>query len=314
MQAQLLTTIEIAPGVRETAVRFPVAGCRLAGNLIVPNATPDAAVLFVHGFSGTRCGPHDLLTQLARELGRAHLASLRFDLSGRGESEGDGRITDLASMAEDVLGAARFLRRQQRADKIILAGICSGGNVAIGALPRLPGVAGLVLLSVYPFSDGDTFARDVHRTWHYLRVYARKACRAETWRRLGRGQVHVGAVVRVLCGHFRKPRTDPAAPAASATAAAAAKPPTRHLSNLRPDVAVMMIYGTADPDTKAARRYFERHSQAHELAVRFEEIQDANHNFSSTEWTAAVCRLVRDFCCRHANGPLPRDSVLPDSE
>lgn len=74
----------------------------------------------------------------------------------------------------------------------------------------------------------------------------------------------------------------------------------RHLSNLRPDVPVLMVYGTADPDTKAARRYFERYSEAHELAVRFEEIQDANHNFSSSEWTAALCRLVRDYCRRTA--------------
>ena len=298
MQAQLLTTIEVAPGVRESTVHFPVAGCRLAGNLIVPTATPDAAVLFVHGFSGTRCGPHDLLTQLARDLGSANLASLRFDLRGRGESEGDGMTTDLAGMAEDVLGAVDFLRRRQPADKIILAGLCSGGNVAIGALPRLPDIAGLILLSVYPFSDGDTFARDVHRTWHYLRVYAGKACQAETWRRLCRGQVHPGAVLRVLCEHFRKPCTAATAPADAS--AAAAKAPTRHLSNLRPDVPVLMVYGTADPDTKAARRYFERYSEAHELAVRFEEIQDANHNFSSSEWTAALCRLVRDYCRRTA--------------
>jgi len=308
----LQTTIEIAPGVRERALCFRAANCRLAANLVVPETTADVGVLFVHGFAGTRSGPHDLLTQLARELGRAGLASLRFDLRGRGESEGDGRRTDLAGMAADTVAAADVLRRELDTDRILPVGLCSGGNVAIGALPELGAVAGLVLLSVYPFSDGDTFGRDVNRTWRHLQTYATRACRSETWRRLMRGQIDLHSVVRVLCMPLCRSRRQARAGAKEPDAtAAAATPPTRHLANLRPGIPTLMVYGTADPDMKAARRYYERYARERQLPVHFTEIAGANHNFSSAAWTAAVAELVTGFCTRCAS-PDERSAAATD--
>ena len=184
----------IADGVVEEAVTFPVGGSALRGNAAFP-ADPAAAatgVVFMHGWSGYRDGPHGLLTFLARRLAAAGHVTLRFDARGRGESEGDGLAASLVTMADDVAAASEWLVARHRLRRLVYLGMCSGGNVVIGCLPRLPKASGLVLLSVYPFSDGDTFGRDVHRTWHYAAVYLRKACRGETWGRLFRGDVQIG--------------------------------------------------------------------------------------------------------------------------
>jgi pimeloyl-ACP methyl ester carboxylesterase len=207
-------------------------------------------------------------------------------------------------MAADVGAAAQLLRRECGVRSLVYLGVCSGGNVAIGALPRLPAPAGLVLLSIYPFSDGDSFGRDVHRTWHYAREYARKACRAETWARLVRGDIRLRQVGNVLFGHVlrRKKRnnaTEPAVPAATAEPG----PPRTHLAKLRPDLPALLIYGTADPDTRAARQYYEAYATAHRLPIQFIEIPGANHNFSSLAWTRQITELTLDFCRRLARQP-----------
>ena len=131
-------SIPLGPGVSERAVRFETSTDQLAGNLICCDGKSDRAVLFIHGFGGVRSGPHNLLTYLARALATSGIPSLRFDLSGRGESSGDPEAVTLGGMAEDALSAAALLKSETNARKITVIGICSGGNVGIGILDRRP--------------------------------------------------------------------------------------------------------------------------------------------------------------------------------
>jgi len=321
MATRLVPSIDVGPGVQESAVRFRVRETTLVGNILVPENKQDAVLVFVHGWSGVRGGPHGLVSFLARRLAQRGFPSLRFDLRGRGESEGNGLALDLITMAEDVEAAAEFARRETGAKRVILAGLCSGGNVAIGVLPRIRDAAGLLLLSVYPFSDADAFSRDVHRTWHYLRVYWHKAGQPETWRRLLRGDVHVLRVLDVLFGHFLHKRGAPSGaqsdkkddigqtargndgrPAPKATATDPGRSGwgekgRRHLENLLCGAPALMLYGTADPDAEAAEKYYREFAEKHGLPIRFHRVQGANHNFSSWEWKREVARLAESFCC-----------------
>jgi pimeloyl-ACP methyl ester carboxylesterase len=202
---------------------------------------------------------------------------------------------------------------------VVYFGLCSGGNVTIGTLPKLPSAVGLVLLSVYPFSDGDAFGRDVHRTVHYLKVYWRKATQGSTWRRLFRGDVSMKGVFNVLFGHFLnrgrnkkkesaqgEPTESPASRAQGKTAKAAAtesrsqegEAPKKHLAKLRPDLPVLMVYGTADPDAPAAQRYFGDYVRERKLPVEMVEVPGANHNFSSAEWKQRIGELGDAFLAR----------------
>lgn len=300
--SDLQNEIRLGPGVHERAVRFPAGPRELAGNLVLPDSPACLGLVFVHGWSGVRGGPHGLLTATARDLAENGIASLRFDLGGRGESQGNGLEVGLPSMAEDLEAAVQFLRGAAEVKSIALFGMCSGGNVAIGSLPRLDGIAGLVLLSVYPFSDGDAFSRDVHRTWHFARVYWHKLHHPETWRKLVRGDIHFRQVFAVLFGHFRSrsaAHEHPSTPETTGSDTASTRqagPPKKHLANLLCRVPCLMVYGSADPDAAAARKYYQEYAEEHELPVRFVDVPGANHNFSSRAWKAKIIRLSLEFC------------------
>lgn len=323
MSAVLKQEIAI-PGIgREEAVGFAVDGASLRGILARPEGeAKPVGVVFSHGWSGNRSGPQGLLTHLARQFAAAGYPSLRFDFRGRGESGGEGLEASLPSMAEDLAEAARMFRERTGIRRVVFFGLCSGGNVTIGTLPKLS-AAGLILLSVYPFSDGDNFGRDVHRTFHYLGVYWRKATQGSTWRRLFRGDVSIKGVCNVLFGHFlnrgRNRRKEEGTPqpesaddkpkrALGKTAKAAAvesrsqgaEAPKTHLAKLKPELPVRMVYGTADPDAPAAKVYFGDYAREHRLPLEIVEIPGANHNFSSVEWTAKVADLATDFLAKLA--------------
>jgi pimeloyl-ACP methyl ester carboxylesterase len=316
--------LDLDQGTVEEVVSLTVNGALVCGNLVRPAQPRSVGVVLVHGWSGYRSGPHGVLTCLGRELAAAGYPTLRFDFRGRGESGGDGLESTLVTMADDLVAASAWLATRCGVERLVYLGLCSGGNVTIGTLPRLPLARGLILLSVYPFSDGDAFGRDVHRTWHYGGVYLRKALQGDTWRRLCRGDVHLSQVANVLFGHFLKKgrnrrkegdsaatATAPAPPPSGAaglgrTAKATAtesrgqakEPPKKHLANLRPDLPALMVYGTADPDAPAALTYFGDYARAKKLPVTFLEIPDASHNFPSMALKAQLAQLATDFLQR----------------
>jgi len=321
MSTTLEPRVDLGQGLCEEAVTLTVQGVPVCGNVVRAAGKGDTGVVLVHGWSGYRSGPHGLLTALGRDLAAAGYPSLRFDFRGRGESGGAGLASSLLTMADDLTAASEWFAATYGLRRLVYIGLCSGGNVTIGTLRRLPRASGLVLFSVYPFSDGDAFGRDVHRTWHYAEVYLRKALRGDTWSRLFRGDIHVGQVVNVLFGHFLKRGRNrrkegegqaaaAAVPAAGGVAGRTAKaaatesraqgkePPKKHLANLRPDLPALMVYGTADPDAPAALKYFGDYAREKKLPVEFVQVTGASHNFTSTAWKRELVRMTTDFLRR----------------
>ena len=286
----------------EKHVFLQSGGATLTGVLAMPaQGALQGAFLFSHGWAGNRNGPANILTSLARALAAEGYATLRFDFRGRGEAGGDGLATTLATMAEDLASAAAFLRQESGMDALCLLGMCSGGNVAIGALPSLGKIQRMVLLSVYPFSDGDSFGRDINRSRHFLAVYMKKACSLENWKRVFSGEASLARVFRVIFRPFLKRGENRAKEgnvgtlvkaAASESRNSAAPPPVKHLAKLRKDIPVLMLYGTADPDAAAAQKYFGDYANANALPISFIEIQGANHNFSSQTWQQQVLQTI----------------------
>ena len=317
MESAFASEACVMPEVLESPVSLEVEGAMVAGILSRPreSVSGSVGVVFVHGWSGNRSGPHGILTEFARRCATDGVPSLRFDFRGRGESAGEGLESTLPSMADDLLAAASLFAETAGVRRIVYVGMCSGGNVAIGSLKRLPLAEGLFLLSVYPFSDGDAFARDVHRTRHYASVYLRKALHGDTWRRLFQGDVSVRGVMNVLFGHFLKrggnkrkegeaQETAPASKTASPVAAESRKQeseaPKKHLANLRPNLPGVMVYGDVDPDAKAARAYYGSYVEEKALPIEFREIEGANHNFSSVSWKKTLGDWLVQFCTRIA--------------
>ena len=265
------------PGVEERAVSFSVGGSMVRGILSLPaDGETRKAVLFSHGWSSNRNGPAGLLKEVARSLSAAGCACMRFDFRGRGESGGDGLGATLATMSEDLVAASRVLAEASGLRGVTLFGMCSGGNVAIGSLGRIPQADGIFMVSVYPFSDGDSFGRDVHRIWHTLGIYLHKACSLESWRRLYTGDASLARVFGVLFKPFLKhgeaARHEKGAEAAKSRTVKASscesrlqegrEPPQSYLAGLRKGMHGIMVYGTGDPDAGPALRYYGKYVEA----------------------------------------------------
>ena len=316
MSEQLSETGAVAQNVVERAVSFNVQGSEVCGIYSAPsNGTPKHAVVFTHGWSGNRNGPAGILTNTARILSSKGCACLRFDFRGRGESGGDGLKSTLATMSEDLLGAVALLKQLSGLKKIVLFGMCSGGNIAIGSLKQLPEAESMVMLSVYPFSDGDSFGRDMHRTWHFLNVYLHKALNVNTWMRLFKGEASLARVFKVIFRPFLKrgenkkhEEGDAAAKPPCAQKSQTVKAsnnesrlangkeaPKKYLTGLRKDLRGVMVYGTADPDAASALKYYGEYVEQEKLPIKFVRIDGANHNFSSAAWHGRIAEIASEF-------------------
>jgi len=110
-------------------------GHTLAALLDHPAEEPRACCLFAHAFGSSK----DLrgARWVARSLMEKGIATLRFDFTGLGESEGDFADTTFTSTIGDVLAAADWLRREYRAPEI-LVGHSLGGAAVITAAADIP--------------------------------------------------------------------------------------------------------------------------------------------------------------------------------
>ena len=228
-------------------------------------------VVLIHGWGGYRIGPHRILVHMAHRLVSEGFFTLRFDLRGRGDSEGDGPNTSLDDMIEDTVRAAEFLIKTTKAERVVLLGICSGANVAIGAetlAPRL--FPELVLWSTLPFQPEQRSRQRVRRARFYLREYVQKALRPATWKKLLRGDVDVRMVGRAIAGEGCAARGEPNLKDSSRDIMAAfARFPGRAL----------FVTGADDPEGMEGRELFGRACAENTLNADFRTIEGATHSF-----------------------------------
>lgn len=122
-----------------------------------------------------RVGANRIHVLLARALAEQGIRSLRFDLSGIGESE---RRTGAMSLDEavyrDAVDALDFVAGQQQADSFVLLGLCSGAYDGLQLATRDLRVVGVVAIDVF-----GSFRNSRHVFVHY----ARRFFRFESWRK-----------------------------------------------------------------------------------------------------------------------------------
>ena len=117
-------------------VHFPGStGESLTAILEMPNGKPSAFALFAHCFTCSK----DLkgAVYLSRELAGRGVATLRFDFTGLGESEGDFAETNFSSNVGDLVAAAEYLRTEHEAPQL-LVGHSLGGAAVLAAAAQIP--------------------------------------------------------------------------------------------------------------------------------------------------------------------------------
>ena len=134
--------------MKEEVVNFQSAGLRLHGVLGVPDGLQPsqrrAAFLVLHGF-GSNCESSNVL-QPTRVLSEFGYVTLRFDMRGCGNSEGEfGRVICLEQV-EDLANALSFLAKHAAVDpdRIGAIGSSFGGAVAVYAGGTNPRVAAVI--------------------------------------------------------------------------------------------------------------------------------------------------------------------------
>ena len=244
-------------------------------------------VVLVPGWSGTRAGPADMLVFLASSLTRAGWTAIRVEMPARGDSCGAFDAVDLDAM----IAAAAACSGEDKSPRFV--GLCSGGNVALGAStirdPKSEIRNSLVAISTLPFQPARTQTFDNRRRWKNLKNYASKALSPNTWARLVKGEINVDRVKKNV--------------------SAGEKPASgeRNLKDSARDIekelldwkgSGLFIWGSGDEEAAPARAHFEKLHAAgmgsREKTV-FHTIEGANHNFYSRAWREELALRILDF-------------------
>jgi pimeloyl-ACP methyl ester carboxylesterase len=121
----------------------------LVGTLTLPTSTPQSDTAFVLMGAGVihRIGPHRINVKLARHLATMGFASIRFDLSGQGDSSNaQGNLGYAQQAVADIQAAMDHLARTLDVHRFALAGICSGAFNSFATAQVDARVCGLFLI------------------------------------------------------------------------------------------------------------------------------------------------------------------------
>lgn len=148
--------------MNESTVRFGSEG-HLIGTYCIPARRSDGlmAIFSNAGVIG-RVGPHRMNVRLARKLAELGIPSLRFDLSGIGDSERPRNALALEKQAlADAHAALDDASRRHGARRFIMIGFCSGADLACGMAHVDPRMAGMVLVDPFVYPTWKTRIRRV---------------------------------------------------------------------------------------------------------------------------------------------------------
>jgi hypothetical protein len=133
-------------------------------------ARPDApGFLFYNIGLNHRVGPQRVQVELARALAEQGYPSLRFDLSGLGDSEarGDQRSEEERAVL-DLQEAMDLLQKRCGASRFVVTGLCSGVDGLYAVSRADPRVVGAVHIDGYAYEDDGYRRRRIQEKARHL--------------------------------------------------------------------------------------------------------------------------------------------------
>jgi pimeloyl-ACP methyl ester carboxylesterase len=181
--------------LRERPVFFG-GGRRLFGILTAP--PPSAArpelppIILLNAGTVHRVGSHRLYVPMARKWAALGFSVLRVDLSGIGDSpvpEGHPEnLTYPRNGLEDARAAMDFLAETTTSRKFIVAGLCSGGDIAFQLGFKEPRVAGAIMMNPRTFLVNDLSMVD---SYERARWSQQAVAKSDSWKDLLSGDVNL---------------------------------------------------------------------------------------------------------------------------
>ena len=163
---------------------------RLVGISAVPQDEPrPLTAVFLNAGAVRRIGPHRLWVDTARRWALRGIPSLRLDLGGIGDSDGDSE--SLANVAEfyesrytdQVRAALDQLEQERLGERFVVVGLCSGSSWAFQAALADRRIAAAFMINprILYWDEALDVARDLRRT--------RLLVKPVIWKRILRGDV-----------------------------------------------------------------------------------------------------------------------------
>lgn len=188
---------EIGRGVYESPITVAQEFGNLFGVLSRPTRGdgPDLCAVLLNAGAIRRVGPNRMWVQAARRWASIGIPTVRLDVEGIGDADGDGeRLDDLAELYETgLLGQVRDtldeLQARGLGERFVLGGLCSGACWAFHCALADPRVVGALMLNPR--------ALFWHPSLETERELRRGVLRTSSWRKVLRGDVPLKRLAEV---------------------------------------------------------------------------------------------------------------------
>jgi len=187
--------------IHETPLQLEIGSGSLMGVLSEPSPERPAAglcaVLLPAG-PMRHIGPSRIWVEVARQWAARGVPTLRVDLEGIGDADGDHRRYDdnaglyVPELIEQTIAVLDELEARRLPGRFALVGMCSGAHWALHAALAGERVAAAVLINLYPVF----WSEAVHAEYDARHVLG--ALRGAAWRRLLRGDFDRRHLQRLL--------------------------------------------------------------------------------------------------------------------
>jgi len=258
----------------------------MVGVVTEPDVADDrarAALVFLNAGLVHRVGPNRLHVRLARDAARRGFVSLRFDLSGVGDSlpRQDGSSVRTAALT-DVRDALDFVAAEHQATSFILVGLCSGADLAFRAALADARVTGVILIDGLPYTTRRS------RLHHYVNRLRRGG-----WKRLFARDNPVWR--RVRRWRHSPPRAGSAGRRRDVPPSPEAEAGLREL--VRRGVRMLMLF-TAGREYSYANQFREMFPSVHSDRIDVVFFPDADHTFTLRANQELLFRTVDEWIAR----------------
>ena len=269
----------------EEAVWFEnTRGQRLLGVWHEAPQASQIAIISLHGWTGYRAGPHQMLTRAARELSQLYPV-LRFDFAGRGDSEGDASQSTLATMTDDLRAAMSWCKSEKKVSQFLLLGLCSGCEIAFAGATE-NGVEGLIMWSAPVFAAAESDERRAKKRKSNIAAYGRKLLRPATYAKIFAGRLDFASIKKAVRGEGGEEAKNVEGILPTGWKHERVNAFKKYRAPL------FLVYGTADPTTNEALEWYR---QQYQLKPDVQMIEGANHSYYGVAWEREVFQVTQDW-------------------
>lgn len=180
---------------------------KLLGIITTPlkPSTNNLAVIVLNTGPNHHVGNGRLSVLVARQLAQWGVTTLRFDLSGIGDSESlpdrPGSLYSLEA-CDDVSAAIQLLEslNKNKNRPIVLLGLCSGAYLALHSALREVKISGAVIVNLQKFiwKEGISLQVGGKNTKRSMKFYLKSVTRRSTWIRVWQGNANLLDTLQVL--------------------------------------------------------------------------------------------------------------------